>query len=65
MGKFPRKKVGFVVRNVDYDDDEMFDDEDRARDEGVEIDIEEVVRWECVDCGEVYEDKDDAYHCCE
>jgi hypothetical protein len=64
MGKFPRKKKGFIVSDVDYDNDEVFETELEAE-ESVTVDVQEVERWECVDCGEAYEDKDEAYHCCE
>lgn len=62
MGKFPKKVEGWKVNSMDIDDDEVFDTEQEAKDS---VEVEEVVRWECVDCGDKHEDRDDAYHCCE
>lgn len=63
MGHFPRKVKKWIVGNVEYDDTEEFDDEFDAE-HSVEIYTEEVERWQCVDCDEVYEDKGEAYNCC-
>jgi hypothetical protein len=63
MGKFPRKIKGFRIINAsDIDETEIFETEEDARDS---VEIDEGEMWECVDCGERYEDRDEAYHCCE
>jgi hypothetical protein len=64
MGKSPRKRKGFIVSDVDFDYEEIFDTEQDAED-SIDINIEEIERWGCVDRFEVHEEKEDAYHCCE
>jgi len=61
MGKFPRKIKGFIIISEEIDDEEIFDSEENARDS---IEVEEVERWECTQCGERHEDKEEAYNCC-
>jgi hypothetical protein len=68
MGKFPRKVKGYkIVETGDYlDEDELFDTEEEAKDAlDSAYTIEETEMWQCVECDEKHEDRDDAYHCCE
>ena len=67
MGKFPRKVKGWkIVEQESIDEDEIYESEMEAEQFVSDAySIEEVEMWECVDCGEKYEDKDEAYHCCE
>ena len=63
MGKFPRKKTGYIIEDTgEIDEEQLFDTEQEARDS---ITVTQVERWQCVECEELYEDRDDAYHCCE
>ena len=64
LGKFPRKVKGWIVSDVDFDDEQIFDTEHEAE-LSVDITISEVERWQCVDCNEVWEERDEAYSCCE
>ena len=61
MGKFPRKVEGYRINTNNIDEEELFDEEQDARES---IEVEKCVMWECVDCLERYEDRDEAYGCC-
>jgi len=64
MGKFPKKVVGFIVSDVNFDDESKYDTEQDAID-SVDIEIEEFDRWQCIECDEIHDEREDAYSCCD
>lgn len=71
MGKFPRKHMRFFCDHDDCGDDtndgkgyETLDELTEHQEADHSISYTELERWECVECGQMYEDRDDAYNCC-
>lgn len=61
MGKFPRKVKRFICPDCQEDHDSEQAAEDCCPRDGIEPED----MWQCVDCDEVYMDREDAYSCCE
>jgi hypothetical protein len=52
---------GFKINTDLLDDEAVFESEEEARES---VNIEEVTQYQCDECDEMYDDKEDATECC-
>lgn len=52
---------GFKINTDLLDDEAVFESEEEARES---VNVDEVTQYQCGECDEMYDDKEDAKECC-
>jgi hypothetical protein len=72
MGKFPSKQIRYFCDDEDCEDDtndgegyETLDELEEHQEEEHSPSYTEKEMWVCSTCGQIHEDRDEAYRCCD